>query len=183
MSFKRTLLAATAAVSFALPAFAGSEISIEDPYARASGMMATAGAAFFVIHNTGDEDDRLIAAESDVSKKVELHTHIAEADGVMRMVEVPEGFPVPAGGDHALQRGGDHVMFMGLNAPFEQGRIIPVTLVFEKAGRIEVEIPVDLERATEPMLGMQMNGEMTGEGMQMGQPEGAGMDMTAPADN
>ena len=47
---------------------------------------------------------------------------------------------------HALARGGDHVMFMGLNAPFEQGNMLNVTLVFEKAGEIEVQIPVDLER-------------------------------------
>jgi len=145
MSFKAKILAATAAVTFALPAFAGSEIAIEDAYARASGMMATAGAAFFMIKNTGDEDDRLVAAESDISKKVELHTHIEDGD-IMRMVEVEEGFPVPAGGMHMLKRGADHVMFMGLNAPMEQGDIVNVTLVFEKAGRIDVEIPVDLER-------------------------------------
>jgi len=64
----------------------------------------------------------------------------------MRMVEVEEGFAVPAGGMHALKRGGDHVMFMGLTRPMEQGDTVNVTLIFEKAGRIEVEIPVDLER-------------------------------------
>ena len=151
MSLKAKLIAATAAATFALPAFAGSEISIEDAYARAAGMMATAGAAFFMIKNTGDEDDRLIAAESDISKKVELHTHIEDGD-VMRMVEVEEGFPVPAGGMHMLKRGGDHVMFMGLNDPMEQGDMVNVTLVFEKAGRIEVEIPVDLERGADMQM-------------------------------
>lgn len=155
MSLSRTLLAATAAISLAMPAFAGSEITIEDAYARASGPTAMAGAAFFVIHNMGDEDDRLVAAESDAAKRVELHTHIEEADGVMRMVEVEEGFPVAAGTMHHLKRGSDHVMFMGLNDPWEQGKILNVTLVFENAGRIEVEIPVDNERADEmPMEGM-----------------------------
>jgi copper(I)-binding protein len=159
MSLKNTLLAAGAAVAFALPAFAGSVISIEDAYARAAGATAVAGAAFFVIHNTGDEDDRLVAAESDIAKRVELHTHIAGDDGVMKMVEVPEGFPVPAGGMHMLQRGGDHVMFMGLNAPLEQGDTVNVTLVFEQAGRIDVAIPVDNERAPAmQMEGMQMEG-------------------------
>lgn len=144
MSFKTTLAAASAAILLAVPAFAG-DIVIKDAYARAAGKMAQAGAAFFMIHNMGAEDDRLIAAESDISKRVELHTHIAEGD-VMRMVEVEEGFPVPAGGMHALKRGGDHVMFMGLLQPMEQGEIVHVTLVFEKAGRVEVDIPVDLER-------------------------------------
>ncbi len=157
MSFKHALIAAVAAATFTLPAFAGSEISIENAYARASGMMATAGAAFFVIHNTGDEDDRLVAADSDISKLVQLHTHIAEADGVMKMVEVPEGFPVPAGGDHALARGGDHVMFMGLNTPMKQGDIVHVTLTFEKAGDIQLDIPVDLTR--DDAMAMPMNGD------------------------
>ncbi len=157
MSFKHALIAAVAAATFTLPAFAASEISIEDPYAISSGMMASAGAAFFVIHNTGDEDDRLVAAKADISKMVQLHTHIAEADGVMKMVEVPEGFPVPAGGDHALARGGDHVMFMGLNQPMQQGDTFTLTLIFEKAGPIEVEVGVDLQRAT--AMTMPMNGD------------------------
>ena len=168
MSLKTTLFAAVAAISTAFPALAGSEISIEDPYARASGMMAMAGAAFMQIVNSGDEDDRLVAARSDIAKRVELHTHIENAEGIMQMVEVPEGFPVPAGGTHSLQRGGDHVMFMGLNETMEHGKVISVTLVFEKAGEITVEIPVDLER--KPMQGMGMQ-----PGMQMQQGMGSGM--------
>lgn len=151
MSFKATILAACAASALALPAFAGPEISIHDSFARAAGATAVAGAAFFMIHNSGDEDDRLIAAESDISKRVELHTHIEDGD-VMRMVEVEEGFPVPAGGMHALKRGGDHVMFMGLTRPMEQGGSVAVTLVFEKSGRIEVDIPVDLERGEDTAM-------------------------------
>lgn len=146
MSFFKTLTAAIAAVLFAIPAFADSKIMIHDAYARASGTSAMAGAAFMQIMNMGDEDDRLIAAQSDVAKMVELHTHIIDDQGIAKMVKVEEGFVIPAGGMHALQRGGDHVMFMGLNEPFEQGKLFTVTLVFEKAGEITIEIMVDLER-------------------------------------
>lgn len=158
MSPMKTILAASAAAVLAAPAYA--DIMIEDAYARAAGMSAMAGAAFMRIMNTGDSDDRLIAARSDVSKVVELHTHIENADGVMQMVEVEEGFPIPAAGMHVLQRGGDHVMFMGLNGPFEQGKTITVTLVFEQAGEMSVDIPIDNERVPS-MEGMQMQ---TGEG-------------------
>jgi copper(I)-binding protein len=140
----KTSLFALALTAVAAPAFA--EITISDAYARSSGMKAKAGAAFFMIENSGDEDDRLVSAMSDAAKRVELHTHIEGENGVMRMVEVEEGFAVSAGGAHALARGGDHVMFMGLTAPFEQGNMLSVTLVFEKAGEMVVEIPVDLER-------------------------------------
>lgn len=130
----------------ALPLSVGAEITIKDAYARSASPVAKSGAAFFVIENTGTEDDQLIDARSDAAQKVELHTHIDAGNGVMQMRQDKDGFPVPAGGTHALARGGDHVMFMGLNAPFEQGNMLHVTLVFEKAGEIKVQIPVDLER-------------------------------------
>ena len=154
MSFKSTLFAAAAALSFAMPAFAG-DIMVEDAYARTSTMMSKSGAAFMVLMNHGDEDDRLVGATSDVAKRVELHTHKEDANGVMQMLKVEEGFPIPAGGMHALARGGDHVMFMGLNRQLEQGDIVTVTLSFEKAGDMTIEVPVDLER--KPMHGMKMN--------------------------
>lgn len=160
MSIKTTLLAAAAAL-FTLPAFAG-DITIADPYARASAMMSKSGAAFMVIKNAGAEDDRLIAAASDVAEKVELHTHVENAQGVMQMIEVEEGFAIPAGGEHALARGGDHVMFLGLTRPLAHGDSVEVTLTFEKAGDVTVTIPVDLERR--PMQGMTHGGH----GMQHG---------------
>lgn len=153
---KRILIAALAA-SFAMPAFAESEISIQDPYARAAGANAMAGAAFFGIMNAGDEDDRLIGAASNIAKRVELHTHIEGDNGVMQMVHVEEGFVVPAGAMHTLKRGGDHVMFMGLNDTMEQGDMVTVTLTFEKAGDVTVEIPVDLERMPEMGHGAMKN--------------------------
>ncbi|NBD30017.1 MAG: copper chaperone PCu(A)C [Alphaproteobacteria bacterium] len=144
MSLKSTTLGLTAAIALAMPAWADG-ISIEDPYARAAGASAMAGAAFMTIHNDSETDDRLVAASADVSARVELHTHIADGD-VMRMVEVEEGFAIPAGGMHSLERGGDHVMFMGINTPFEQGETISVTLTFEQAGDITIDIPIDNER-------------------------------------
>lgn len=151
-------LTVTLAATLATPAEAGSEIAIKDAYAISSGMMASAGAAFFAIENSGDEDDRLIDAQAGVAKKVELHTHVISDDGVAKMMQVEEGFAVPAHGMHMLQRGGDHVMFMGLNTPFADGTMIPLTLVFEKAGTIEVEVPVDAARAKAAMDAM-MNGD------------------------
>ncbi|WP_372886903.1 copper chaperone PCu(A)C [Shimia sp.] len=156
MSFKTFATAAVAAITLALPALADSMIMIGDPYARVSSASANSGAAFLSIANHGDEDDRLIAASSDAAKRVELHTHKENAEGVMRMMHVPGGFAVPAGGSHQLMRGGDHVMMMGLTRALEHGDMVTVTLVFEKAGEIVVEVPVDLER--KPMHGKMNHG-------------------------
>lgn len=145
MMTKTLALAGLSAIALSATA-AWAEIEIRDAYARAASPMAMAGAAFMEIVNTGDTPDRLIAAKAGVAKRVELHTHIDAGDGVMKMREVEGGFEVPAQETTMLQRGGNHVMFMGLTERFEQGKVIPVTLVFEQAGEIEVEIEVDLER-------------------------------------
>ena len=109
--------------------------------------MAKSGAVFMMIENTGAADDRLVAASAPVAERVELHTHLEDGNGVMRMVEVKDGFGVPAGGDHALKRGGDHVMLMGLTEALEDGKSFPLTLVFEQAGEITIDVPIDQTRA------------------------------------
>jgi copper(I)-binding protein len=118
---------------------------VMDAYARVASKVAKSGAAFMMIHNHSDQDDRLIAAASDVAKRVELHTHIEE-DGVMKMTKLDDGMIIPAGGMHALKRGGDHVMFMGLTRSLEHGDVFELTLTFEHAGDVTLTVPVDLER-------------------------------------
>lgn len=150
MSLTKHVLAGAMALGVALPAFAG-DIEVQDAYMRTSGAMAKSGAAFMQIVNTGTEDDRLIDAASDISMRVELHTHKASADGVMQMLHVPEGFVIPTGATHVLARGGDHVMFMGLTRAVAHGDVVNVTLTFEKAGEMTAEVPVDQEREDAPM--------------------------------
>jgi copper(I)-binding protein len=147
MSLKSSLLAAVASLALVTPATA-QEIEIHDPYARSASPMAKSGAAFMVIRNVGDAGDRLIGVESVAAQKVELHTH-REEDGVMRMIHVEEGFALPEGGEIRMERGGHHVMLMGLTAPFEQGGTIPLTLIFETSGEVTLDVPIDLERAPE----------------------------------
>ena len=146
MNIKRLALSFASAALLAGAAWAEGAIMITDPYARVSRPGAPSGAAFMVIENHGDTDDRLIAARTDIAARVELHTHIDKGDGVMQMTEIDGGIVVPAGGKHMMVRGGDHVMFMGLNQTLAHGESVEVTLQFEKAGDITVTIPVDLER-------------------------------------
>lgn len=148
MSFKPTLFAAAAALALTLPGAVSAMdgIMITDPYARSSSPMARSGAAFMEITNHAGEADRLVAASSPISERVELHTHMEDSEGIMRMIEVEDGFEVPSGETIFLKRGGMHVMFLGLNEEMVQGDMVDLTLVFENAGEIEIEVPVDLER-------------------------------------
>lgn len=160
MTLKSLILGGACALTFATPMLA--DIVIEDAYARSSGAAAKTGAAFFTISNTGTSQDRLMSAATTASKIAELHTHIEADNGVMLMREVEGGFEVEAGGEHALMRGGDHVMLMGLNAPFVQGESIELTLTFEHAGEITVMLPIDNERQPEMAHG-DMHGDMHGD--------------------
>lgn len=149
MFLSKSIMALAATTFLALPAVADS-IMVMDPYARSASPAAKSGAAFMVLHNMSEQDDRLIAARSEAAQRVELHTHKETGDGIMQMVEVEEGFPVAAGEKISLERGGAHVMLMGLTGPLEQDAEIEVTLVFEEAGELVVTIPVDNERAPQP---------------------------------
>ena len=151
----RILAAAVAASFLALPALA--EIEVHDAYAITARPGAPTGAAFMVIHNHGGPDDHLLSVSSPVAEMVELHTHVMDANGVAQMTAVPEGWDIPADGELLLQRGAEHVMFMGITTPFEDGTTIPLTLHFEVAGDVTIEVPVDLSR---------LGGE---DGMQMGE--------------
>lgn len=140
------LLSTAFAAVLALPALAQDAITIVDPYVRALGAGSTTGAVYFVIENHSDQPDRLIGAATDVAAKAELHTHMTDAKGMVMMTHVPEGFPVDAGGQHALARGGDHVMLMGIDKPLAEGDLVTITLTFEHAGDIVIEAPVDNQR-------------------------------------
>ena len=124
----------------------GEGIAIEHSYARANGTSARAGAAFLVIKNFSDEGDLLIGAKTDVSNIAELHTHKMDANGMTTMGPVEGGLAVPGHSQVELKRGGNHVMMMGLTQPLNQGDVVTLTLIFEKAGEITVQVPVDLKR-------------------------------------
>ncbi|MEH6674758.1 MAG: copper chaperone PCu(A)C [Sulfitobacter sp.] len=121
-------------------------IMVDDAYIRSSTAKSTSGAAFMVVMNHSGADDRLIGASSDVADKVELHSHRSDDNGIMRMGEIEGGVAIAADEMHAFKRGGDHLMFMGLKEPLVQGAMVPVTLEFENAGAVEVEVMVDQDR-------------------------------------
>ncbi len=114
-------------------------LTVSGAFARASPMMAQAGAGFMIITNAG-EADKLVAAKSDISEVVELHTHIEE-NGMKAMRKV-DFIDVPASGSVELKPGSFHVMFIKLKDQLKEGQHVAVTLVFEKAGEVAVTLPV-----------------------------------------
>jgi copper(I)-binding protein len=116
------------------------QVQIEKPWARATAPGAQVAGGYMVIRNAGAAGDRLVAASSPASARVELHVHIND-NGVMRMREV-KGYDVPAKGAFELKPGGAHLMFMDLKRPLKEGEKVPVKLKFEKAGEVSAEFQV-----------------------------------------
>jgi len=137
-------LAAASAVALAGLAcahdYAAGALKIEHPWSRPTVAGQPAGGAFMTVHNGGATADRLLGASTDAADHVELHT-MAMDGNVMRMREVP-AIDLPAGQTVALQPGQFHMMLQGLKRPLAAGERVPMTLKFEKAGEVKVELAV-----------------------------------------
>lgn len=149
MLSRRFLLATAAAAVLALPAFAEDHpegFHVHDAYARTMGGVGASGAVFMMLHNNGSADDRLVGARTDLAEKAELHTHKMTAEGVMQMMEIEGGVPLPAGEAHMFERGADHVMLMGLTREVKDGDSFALTLVFESGAEFTFDVAVDNQR-------------------------------------
>ncbi|WBU63242.1 copper chaperone PCu(A)C [Paracoccus aerodenitrificans] len=146
--FAAAVLAALPVASPVLAADAPA-IEIHDAFARSSNQKT--GAAFMMIGNTGDTACTLSAVSTPAAEKAEFHTNIQHDNGMMQMVPIEGGIEIPAGEEHALARGGDHVMMMGLTGPMENGDEITLSLDFGDCGTVETVVPVDNDRTVPGM--------------------------------
>jgi copper(I)-binding protein len=116
-------------------------LHIEHPFARATPPGARSGGVFLSVENNGVRTDRLLRVSTPVAGTAELHQMVVDA-GVMRMRAVA-GLDVKPGDRLVLQPGGYHVMLTDLKRPLQAGDSFPLTLAFEKAGSIEVNVVVE----------------------------------------
>ncbi|MFN0162500.1 MAG: copper chaperone PCu(A)C [Burkholderiales bacterium] len=127
-------------LSFAVNAhdFSLKDLRIVHPVAAATVPGAATGGAYLTLENRGKVADRLIGASTPRARRVELHTMSMDG-GVMRMREV-EGIEVKPGETVKMRPGaGFHLMLMELSAPLKDGETFPLTLIFEKSGKVEVK--------------------------------------------
>ncbi|AYN93848.1 MULTISPECIES: copper chaperone PCu(A)C [unclassified Pseudomonas] len=117
------------------------QLHIDHPWSRATPPGAPTGAVYFVVHNHGKQADRLLSADSPVAASAELHTTINK-DGMMGMRHMEQGAEIASGAELRLEPQGNHLMLVGLKQPLVAGQRFPLTLHFEKAGNIEVQVAV-----------------------------------------
>lgn len=144
---KRQLAFLGAAMMLSAPAVAlahsyeAGGVTVAHPWARATPGGATVGAAYAEIKAKDGAADTLLSASSPAAGRVEIHTHTMDG-GVMKMRKI-EKLAIPAGGSAVMRPSGDHIMLFDLKAPLKEGDLLPMTLVFEKAGEVTIEATVE----------------------------------------
>ena len=123
------------------------QLEIGQPWARATPPTAPTGGGFLTITNKGATADRLVAVRTPVAEQAEVHEMKMEGN-VMRMRPLDGGLEIPPGATVTLAPGGLHLMLMGLRKPLVRNTQVPLTLVFEKAGSIDVDLDVEAMGAT-----------------------------------
>lgn len=118
-------------------------LHIGQPWSRALPPNVPTGAAYFTVHNGGNEDDRLIGASTPRAGRTELHTHVHLGD-VMKMQKI-DSVAIPASAEVRFEPGGNHVMLFNLTRPLVAGEHFPLTLEFEKAGQVELSVTIKTE--------------------------------------
>ncbi|MFZ4690384.1 MAG: copper chaperone PCu(A)C [Polymorphobacter sp.] len=142
---------ATIAIAIATPVaahdFKVGSLTLQHPWTRATA--GKVGAGFVEIVNAGKTPDTLVSAGSPAADRVEIHTMTMD-NGIMRMRPLPNGITVPAGTTASLKPGANHIMLIGLKAPLVEGKLVPLTLNFAKAGPVKVQLKVEAAGASEP---------------------------------
>jgi copper(I)-binding protein len=153
-TFSKTMLLAflltTASLgSLAAQEFKAGDLTITQPWSRATPPSAKVAAGYMTITNNGSAADRLVGASTSSAGRVEIH-EMAMKDNVMTMRPVSGGLAIEPGKSVALAPGGYHLMMMDLKSPLKKGDKLSATLDFEKAGKVEVTFDVQAVGAASP---------------------------------
>ena len=142
---RKITIAAALAVVFAAPTCAedakAGDLVITQAWSRATPVGAKVAGAYLTVENKGATADRLLGGSGDVAGRVEIH-EMAMDNGVMKMRPLDKGLAIEPGKTVKLAPGGLHLMLMDLKSQFKQGDKVPVTLEFEKAGKVTLALDV-----------------------------------------
>jgi copper(I)-binding protein len=122
-------------------------IEVDNPWSRAVPKGAKVAAGYMTIKNTGTETDRLVSGSTPVAGKFELH-EMSMDNGVMKMRPLPSGLEIKPGATVELKPGSFHIMMMDLKQPIQRGKPFKASLMFEKAGAVDVDFAVEAVGAT-----------------------------------
>jgi periplasmic copper chaperone A len=152
MSFGLILVAGLAGHPLRAEDAKAGDLVISQAWSRATPNGAKIGAGYLTIENKGATADKLVGVSGDVSPRIEVH-EMSMNNGVMKMRPVDGGLTIDPGKTVKLAPSGYHLMIMDLKSPLKQGDKLPLTLQFEKAGKVAVTLDVQGVGAQGPGAG------------------------------
>ena len=117
-----------------------SELKVEQPWVRSVPPVSPNTAGYFMLHNNSKQERVLVAVSSDIAGSVEMHT-VVEQDGGMSMQQLQE-VKIAADDCVMFEPGGNHIMFIGLKQPLQEGDEVKLTLQFKDGESLSVILPV-----------------------------------------
>ncbi|MEP6884529.1 MAG: copper chaperone PCu(A)C [Gammaproteobacteria bacterium] len=122
--------------------FRAGNLVVSRPWSSPTPPVATVGAVYFSISNTGSKTDRLTALSSPAARRVEIHEN-RRAQGMMRMRAL-DFVDCPPGSTVKIEPGGMHIMLVGLTAPLTPGMEFPLSLTFRDSGILKIMVTVSV---------------------------------------
>jgi hypothetical protein len=116
------------------------DLQVRHPWSRATPPGAKVAIGYMEIRNRGTQPDRLLSASSAVAKRVEMH--VTQREGEVTKMRQVQSFAIPARERYALRPGGSHLMLVDIVRPLQKGERFTMTLRFERAGELEIELEV-----------------------------------------
>jgi len=135
------------------------DLVISQAWSRATPGGAKVAGGFLTIENKGSAPDKLVSVSAEIAGKAEVH-EMAMDNGVMKMRPLDKGLVIEPGKTVKLAPGGYHIMLQDLKGAFKEGEKVPVTLEFEKAGKVTVSLDVQGVGAQAPGGGGSMMKKM-----------------------
>ena len=117
------------------------DLTIEAPWARATPAGAKVGGGYLKIINNGTQPDRLLGGSLTGASDVEVH-EMSMSNNVMKMRQLKDGLEIKPGQTIELKPGGYHLMLMGLREGLKQGASVKGSLIFQRAGTVEIEYAI-----------------------------------------
>ena len=118
------------------------DVSIGHPWSRPTPPGIMIGVGYMTIHNTGNSDIVLKSLDTPRAARVSIHETVNQ-DGTMRMRPLKAGLTIPAGASIELKPMSYHLMLEQLGEPLRVGERVPLTLSFDGAPEMKVELSVD----------------------------------------
>lgn len=115
-------------------------IEIMSPWSRATPKGASTAIGYMTIKNNGTMPDRLIGGSVDVAASFQLHSMVLE-NGVSKMRDL-SSIDIAPGKTIEFKPGSSHAMFVNMKQPLSKGEHVKGTLVFERAGTVQIEYVV-----------------------------------------